>query len=74
MPNSALSTLVVFSHIIGVAAFSVLRLNKGFRLMSLKTLQFLILPGHFWRMKKDFSVLEGLICYMCSPLKTYVGL
>jgi hypothetical protein len=54
----------------GVAAFSVLSLNKGFRLMSLKTLQVLILPGHFWRMKKDFSVLEGLICYMCSPLKT----
>ena len=60
----------VFSHIIGVAAFSVLSLNKGFRLMSLKTLQVLILPGHLWRMKKDFSVLEGYVCYMCSPLKT----
>ena len=60
----------VFSHIIAVATFSVLSLNKGFRLMSLKTLQVLILPGHLWRMKKDFSVLEGLVCYMCSPLKT----
>ena len=60
----------VFSHIIGVATFSFLSLNKGFRLMSLKTLQVLILPGHLWRMKKDFPVLEGLVCYMCSPLKT----
>lgn len=68
------SWLCVLKHTIGVAAFSFLTLNKGFGLMSLKTLQALILPGHLWTMRKDLSVLEGLICYMYSPLRTQVAL
>ena len=60
----------VFSHVIGVAAFNFLSLNKGFRLDKPKDPS----SSNFTRCpledEEGFLSIEGLICYMCSPLKT----
>ncbi|XP_061014293.1 uncharacterized protein LOC133067055 [Dama dama] len=64
------SQIRYFRHIIGVAAFSFLSLNKGFRLDEPKDPS----SPNFTRspLEDEEGLLskEGLICYMCSPLTT----